>query len=107
MADISTPTPKGKINLPTIGDFTYNYQFSDGSAFPAGSKLWLLFGDAGTTQVRWDFTISGATATIRKESEDVALIDSDTKFWLMYSPAVTSPTTEKELLTGTVKKVNA
>ncbi|WP_152447845.1 LtfC-like domain-containing protein [Rhodococcus triatomae] len=107
MPDIGLPTPMGKLNLPTVGDFVYTYEYSDGRLFAEDAELYFLLGDPDEPQVQWDFVISGAVASIKKESTDVADIEPGTKFWLMYRDGSTTPTTEDELLTGTVKKVNA
>ncbi|QTR98339.1 hypothetical protein J6K27_003459 [Rhodococcus qingshengii] len=107
MADIRKPTPKGALNLPTVGDFVYWYAFEDGIEFPNGTQMYFLLGDLEDTQLKWDFAITGDTASIKIESEVVATVDTGTKYWLMLKDTTTTPTTETELQTGTVKKVNA
>lgn len=107
MPDIRRPTPKGKLNLPTVGDFRYWYRFEDGRDFPVGAKLYYLLGDPEETQVRWDFVIVGGTASLKIESEVVRTVEERTKYWLMFQDPTTSPTTEDEVQTGTVKKENA
>lgn len=105
MPDIGRPTPTGVLNLPTVGDFSHTFEWGGGT-FPEGSKLYYLLGDVGTTQQKWSYVIVGAVASIKKESDVVAAIAVDTKFWLVFETP-TAPTTEEEILTGKVKKVNA
>lgn len=107
MADIRKPTPKGALNLPTVGDFVYWYAFEDGIEFPSGTQMYFLLGDPEDTQLKWDFAISGDTASIKIESDVVATVAAGTKYWLMLKDTSTSPATETELQTGAVKKVNA
>lgn len=107
MPDIRRPTPTGALNLPTVGDFVYWYRFVDDSDFPAGLELYFLIGDPGPAQIRWEFEIAGHIAHLKIESEIVATIKPRTKYWLMLKDTTTTPTTEQELQTGQVKKVNA
>ncbi|WP_040772165.1 DUF7264 domain-containing protein, partial [Rhodococcus rhodnii] len=103
MTDIRRPTPTGNLNLPTVGDFTVSYEFSDGSDFPSAAELYFLIGRASGPQTRWDFTINGGVATLKIESEAVAQVKPQTPFWLMLGDLSTSPSTELEILTGRVK----
>lgn len=53
-------------------------------AFPAGS---LYFEFATSPVTTWPFTISGTEASIKVESESVALIPNRTKWQLVFKPA--------------------
>ncbi|WP_422047639.1 DUF7264 domain-containing protein [Rhodococcus qingshengii] len=107
MPDIRKPTPVGALNLPTIGDFERYYQMADGTDFPPYLKLYFLLGDPSEPQKRWNFTVTGGTATLVVESEEVAQVPVRTKYWLMLEDTSVTPTRQRELQTGAVKKVNA
>ena len=67
-------------------DFKWNYQLTDPDGvpvdFPAG-KLYFEFATA-PEMTRWEFSINGAIASIKRESEDVDLIPNRTKFQLVW-----------------------
>ena len=106
MSDIGVPTPKGTLFLPTVGDFIWSFSV-EGDPLPAGSELMLLLGNPPTPSVRWDFVVSGGSASIKVESDEVASVAQMTKWWLVLVTDPVDPDTRIELATGMVKKVNA
>lgn len=63
--------------------FKYVNDANVSTPFPAG-KLYFEF-DVNPV-VKWEFTISGDTASLKKESEDVAAIPARTKWQLVWLP---------------------
>ena len=63
--------------------FKYVNEQGASTNFPAGE---LFFEFELSPVVKWDFTLSGDTAVIKKESEDVALIPARTKWQLVWMP---------------------
>jgi len=68
-------------------DFRWAFKYVNDAGvstqFPAGE---LYFEFDLNPVVKWDFTLSGDTASIKKESEDVALIPARTKWQLVWLP---------------------
>ncbi|QIG58705.1 minor tail protein [Gordonia phage DatBoi] len=95
------PTPVADLNLPTLGDYVYSYRISSGQ-FPAGSELYYAIGAAPNPDVRWDFDIAGAEATIHVPGAEVAEVTSADSYWLMFRQSAGGPVIE--LLTGKVRK---
>ena len=69
-------------------DFRWTFEHVNASgtavAFPAGS---LYFEVATPAPLTWTFTIVGATATVKVESEVVATVPSRTKWQLVFRPS--------------------
>lgn len=75
------------------GDYVWNFElrFPPGHVqagqpqpFPPGSLFYRIF--TVPVETKWQFTVSGAEASIKVESEQVALIPDRTRFHLVWLP---------------------
>lgn len=106
MADIGVPTPKFSLNLPTVGDFLCAYRV-EGDPLPVDSELFFLLGDPPLPSTQWDFVRDGDEWSLKVESDEVAGVSPNTKYWLVLVTDPADPDTRIELQTGAVKKVNS
>lgn len=87
MAIIGVEMSADSLVLTKGRDFRWAFRYVDESGaaqpFPAGD---LFFEFALDPIVKWDFNVSGDTAVLKKESEDVALIPARTKWQLVWLP---------------------
>ncbi|QHB38034.1 hypothetical protein KIY75_gp03 [Mycobacterium phage Noelle] len=85
MAEIGTTLAVDTLVLTKGRDFKWSFENLDATGqavdFPAG-ELFFEF-ENGT---KWDFVIDGAIASIKIESEQVALIAARTKWQLVFLP---------------------
>lgn len=95
--------------LITGDDFEWSYVWNDGAggSWPTGRTLYYQFenGASGWSDgTQWNYSISGNTASIRKESTDADLIPDRTPYRLVMADSTTTPTTEHVLIVGNVKR---
>jgi hypothetical protein len=88
MATIGPIFCADKLVLTRGRDFKWVYQLTDTQGvpvdFPPG-ELYFEFSTAPAV-TKWEFSISGSIASIKRESEDVDLIGNRTKFQLVWLP---------------------
>ncbi|MGY1896213.1 LtfC-like domain-containing protein [Nocardia gipuzkoensis] len=75
--------------------------------FPAGIELFIHFrnGEDGEWADKWHYVISGNTATVLVESEVADLIPDGTDFRLTVKDTNVTPSREKHVCIGIVKRV--
>ncbi|KAA0016757.1 LtfC-like domain-containing protein [Antrihabitans cavernicola] len=85
--DAGLPTPVGNLYVTVHGDFEWTYHWGAGD-FPPGVQLYYLVGDTPGEETRFDYVISGGTASIHIESEAFSGIEDRTGFYLMFKDGV-------------------
>ena len=103
MAVIGPVFAPDKLYLTRGRDFRWAYKLVDKDGtpvdFPAGR---LFFEIATQPQTQWEFSISGAEATLKIESEEADQIADRTKWQLVWMPA-DEPAGGDPVALGTVK----
>jgi hypothetical protein len=88
VAQIGINTDGSTLTLWRGRDFKWAFENLDANGNPTPFPDGRLFFEfrVGETPTEWDFTISGATATIKVEHTDVALIPNRAEWQLVFMP---------------------
>lgn len=88
MAVIGVELEQDELVLTKGRDFRWTFTNLDSSgsptAFPSGSLYFEVYTSVPKT---WTFSISGSTATIKVESDEVATVPARTKWQLVFRPS--------------------
>ena len=101
------PMPTFDLQLETGGDYEDRVRWKDGN-FPDGAEVELVIGKQLKTATGmsdatvYEFTVAGDTATIKVESEVCDLWEGEWR--LRYRDTTTTPTTEKIVCGGKIRR---
>ncbi|QIS16401.1 DUF7264 domain-containing protein [Nocardia arthritidis] len=103
--EIGRTAPVRALNLISGDDFKWGYRWENG-VFPTNVELYLEFrnGPNGGWGDKWQFAITGDTASIRVQSEVADAVPNRLGYRLIYRDKNVTPTDETVLCYGAVKR---
>ncbi|CAM4133577.1 hypothetical protein NONI108955_10910 [Nocardia ninae] len=105
-SDIGRTAPRRKLILNTGEDFEWTLVLTNGT-FPPGMEMFIHLrnGADGAWADKWPYALAGNTATIVVQSEIADLIPDGMDFRLTAKETNVSPTREKHICIGVVRRV--